>query len=387
MEGRNQNGAEPARGKQMIEEILAPAGIGINGNGDADIKVKNPDFYNRVQTEGTLGAGESYMDDWWDVDRLDVLAERVLLSDIHNSLNKLSISNRIHLALKGFSAQALNRQNRRRAFRVGAHYNSGNELFKCMLDRRMIYSCGYWKGAKTLDEAQEAKLDLICKKLYLKPGMHILDIGCGWGGFAQFAVENYGVSVVGITVSKEQFSWAVERCKSLPVEIRLQDYRDLPPGHIFDAVVSVGMIEHVGYKNYRNYMKIAKQCLKPGGLFLLQTIGGNESAKNLGSWMDKYVFPNGVLPSAARISKACEKLFVIEDWHNFGPDYDKTLMAWFRDFDSHWYLLKRRYSEKFYRMWKFYLLTCAGSFRARYNQLWQIVLSDTGVKGGYMPVR
>ena len=377
----------PARAKQTIEKVLAPAGISINGNGDADIRVKNPAFYNRVLTKGTLGAGESYVEGWWDTSHLDILTERVLLSDIHDAINELSISNKIHLTLNDFFTQVFNRQNRRRSFCAGEHYDSGNELFRCMLDRRMIYSCGYWKSAQTLDEAQEAKLDLICKKLYLKPGMRILDIGCGWGGFAQFAAENYGVSVAGITVSKEQFSWAVEQCKRLPVEIRLKDYRDLPADHAFDAVVSVGMIEHVGYKNYRNYMKIVKQCLKPGGLFLLQTIGGNVSANNLGRWMDRYIFPNGVLPSAARISKTCEKLFVIEDWHNFGPDYDKTLMAWFKNLDSNWYLLKKQYSEEFYRMWKFYLLTCAGSFRARYNQLWQLVLSDTGVKGGYLPVR
>lgn len=378
---------KPIRARQIIEEILAPAGISINGHGDADIKVKNSAFFNRVLTRGVLGAGESYLDDWWDVGRLDVLTEKVLSNGIHASIERLSITNRIHLALDGFVAKVFNQQNQRRSFRAGGHYNSGNELFRCMLDRRMIYSCGYWRSAKTLDEAQEAKLDLICRKLYFKPGMHILDIGCGWGGFAEFAAENYGVSVMGITVSKEQFSWAKERCKSLPVEIKLQDYRDIQAEHSFDAAVSIGMIEHVGHKNYHDYMKIVSRSLKPGGLLLIQTIGGNVSARNLDSWTNKYVFPNGTLPSASQISKACEKLFVIEDWHNFGPDYDKTLMAWFRNFERHWNVLKIKYNERFHKMWKFYLLTCAGSFRARYNQLWQIVLADNGVRGGYTPVR
>lgn len=216
--------------------------------------------------------------------------------------------------------------------------------------------------------------------------MRILDIGCGWGGFAKFAVQNSGASVFGITVSKEQSQFAREKCRGMPVEIRLQDYRELKGGK-FDAIVSIGMMEHVGAKNYRTYMEVARRNLKPGGLFLLQTIGGNTPVAGIDGWKAKYTFPNAVLPSVNQISKACKGLFVIEDWHNFGPDYDKTLMAWFDNFNRHWDSLKKQYSERFYRMWKFYLLTCAGAFRAGRNQLWQVVFSDSGVKGGYVPVR
>ena len=254
-----------------------------------------------------------------------------------------------------------------------------------MLDERMVYTCGYWKDVNNLDDAQEKKLDLVCRKIGLKSGQRILDIGCGWGSFAKFAAERYGAQVVGITVSKEQVVLARERCKGLPVEIRLQDYRDL--NEKFDHIISLGMFEHVGYKNYREYMTVARRCLVDGGLFLLHTIGGNISSTQTDAWIDKYIFPNSIIPSAKQITSAYEGLFVMEDWHNFGTYYDRTLMAWFENFDNAWPALASKYNERFYRMWKFYLLVCAGTFRSRHNHLWQIVLSPRGVVGGYTSIR
>ena len=259
-----------------------------------------------------------------------------------------------------------------------------------MLDRRMTYTCGYWSSpsgeAKTLDEAQEAKLDLVCRKIGLKKGDRVLDIGGGWGSFARFAAERYGASVVAITISKEQAALGRELCAGLPIDIRLQDYRDLHD-ETFDHVVSLGMFEHVGVKNYRTYMHVVRRVLKPDGLFLLHTIGSNKSLWFADPWIAKRIFPNGMLPSIAQIGKAVEGLFIMEDWHNFGTDYDTTLMAWFSNFDTAWPLLKEKYGERFYRMWKFYLLSCAGGFRARNTQLWQIVLSPRGVPGGYRSIR
>jgi cyclopropane-fatty-acyl-phospholipid synthase len=254
-----------------------------------------------------------------------------------------------------------------------------------MLDQRMVYSCGYWKDATTLDEAQEAKLDLICQKLNLRSGMHILDIGSGWGSFAKFAAEKYGVRVTGITVSSEQAEMATEMCKGLPVEFKLMDYRLL--SGTFDHIVSIGMFEHVGYKNYPIYMQVVHRCLKDDGLFLLHTIGGNKSEVMIDPWLNKYIFKDAMLPSIQQIGCAIEGVFVMEDWHNFSADYDKTLMAWHDHFVSSWDEIKEDYDEKFYRMWKYYLLMCAGSFRSRKNQLWQIVLSKNGVQGGYESVR
>ncbi|BDQ03099.1 MAG: cyclopropane-fatty-acyl-phospholipid synthase [Ignavibacterium sp.] len=368
--------------KSLVNELLSLAEIEINGRNPWDIQVHDDRFYKRTVTEVELGLGESYMDGWWDVEQLDEVIFRIIRADLQNKVKR---NLKIALQLAGF--YLINMQARHRAFIIGEkHYDLGNDLFQNMLDKRMNYSCAYWKNATNLNEAQENKLELICKKLYLKRGMRVLDIGCGWGAFGKYAAEKYGVEVLGITVSKEQVSLGKELCKGLPVDIKLMDYRDL--NEKFDRIVSVGMIEHVGYRNYRTYFKIAENCLNENGLFLLHTIGEVRSVKNTDAWTHKYIFPNGMLPSIAQLAKAVEGLFVIEDLHNFGADYDKTLIAWYNNFNSNWHKLKEKYGERFYRMWKYFLLSSAGAFRARNkNQLWQIVLSKKGVPGGYISVR
>ena len=374
--------------EEVIKSLLHSAGITINGSGDGDIQVNNRDFYKRVLQGGSLALGESYMDGWWNVNKLDEFIYRVLDASLDKKIN----------AWKLFpfylSAVIFNAGKRSKAFEVGQkHYDLGNSLFQKMLDKRMIYSCGYWKDAKNLDEAQEAKLDLICRKLNLKPGMRVLDVGCGWGSFCKYAAEKYNVEVVGITISKEQVALGTELCKGLNVDIKLQDYRELNPegkpisGNLFDRVVSVGMIEHVGYKNYRTFMKTIHRSLKEDGLFLLQTIGENKSVVATDPWTEKYIFPNSMLPSIKQIAASIEDLFMMEDWHNFGSNYDKTLMCWFDNFNHAWEEIKSDYDERFYRMWKYYLLSAAGGFRARKNQLWQILLSKNGVPYGYQSIR
>ena len=368
--------------KRLAEKLLSMAEIQINGTHQWDIRVHDERFYKRAITEVELGIGESYMDGWWDADKLDELIYRIVRNDLQN---KVKHNLKIAFQLAGF--YLINMQARRRAFIIGErHYDLGNDLFQAMLDKRMNYSCAYWKDATTLDEAQENKLELICRKLYLKPGMRILDIGCGWSAFGKYAAEKYDAKVLGVTVSKEQLKLGKDLCKGLPVEIRLQDYREV--NDKFDRIVSVGMIEHVGYKNYRDYFKMANKNLVDDGLFLLHTIGEVRSLKSADAWTHKYIFPNGMLPSVAQLGKAVEGLFVMEDWHNFGADYDKTLMAWYHNFEQSWNRIKNNYSERFYRMWKYFLLSSAGAFRARNkNQLWQIVLSKNGVLGGYSSVR
>jgi len=374
--------------ENFISSILSSAGVEINGQGDADIQIHHPDFYKRVIRDGTLGFGESYMDGWWDVKKMDELIYRILYASLDEKVN------RKNLFFYYLGAFLINNGKKSRAFEVGIkHYDIGNELFQNMLDKRMAYSCGYWRNAQNLDEAQEAKLELICRKLDLKPGMKVLDIGCGWGSFCKYAAEKYGVEVVGITVSKEQVDYATIDCQGLNVEIKLLDYRDLNNEILigkemfFDRVVSVGMFEHVVYKNYRTFMNTVHKLLKENGLFLLHTIGNNISVLVNEPWSDKYIFPNSHLPSIKQIGGAVEGLFVMEDWHNFGAHYDKTLMAWFENFDRNWDQIKSKYDERFYRMWKYYLLSSAGSFRARHVQLWQIVLSKKGVINGYVSIR
>jgi cyclopropane-fatty-acyl-phospholipid synthase len=367
--------------RKTAEELLAPTGVEINGKNPWDIQIHNDDFYRRVLTQGSLGLGESYMDAWWDCDELDGFFYRIVVANLEDK-----VKGNWKLLLRALGARIFNIQSKRRAFQVGEkHYDLGNELFENMLDKRLVYSCAYWKNARTLNEAQENKLDLICRKIGLQPGMRILDIGCGWASFAKYAAEKYDAKVVGITVSKEQLTLASDLCKGLPVEIRLQDYRDLNDS--FDHVVSVGMFEHVGYKNYETFMRCVHKCLKDDGLFLLHTIGGNESVVAPEPWSHKYIFPNGLLPSIKQIGAAIEGLFVMEDWHNFSTDYDKTLMAWHRNFVNSWDKIKSNYDERFYRMWRYFLLSNAGAFRARKNQLWQVVLSKRGLAGGYKSIR
>jgi cyclopropane-fatty-acyl-phospholipid synthase len=369
------------RNKDVTIKLLSLAGVEIGGDNPWDIKVNNDDFYNRVMAWGSLGLGESYMNGWWDCEQLDEFFYRILVTDIDKQVKK-----NWFLITSIIRARLFNLQSKNRAFQIGErHYDIGNDLFIQMLDKRMTYSCGYWENASSLDEAQEHKLDLICKKIMLQPGMKVLDVGCGWGSLVKYAAEKYHVEVVGITVSKEQVELAQTLCKDLPVEIRLQDYRDVSDQ--FDRIVSVGMIEHVGCKNYRTYMEVMYRCLKDGGIFLLHTIGSNHSRTSVDPWINRYIFPNGMLPSIKQLGKAIEGLFVLEDWHSFGADYDKTLMAWYRKFENSWDILKSNYNERFHRMWRYYLLSCAGSFRARKNQLWQVVLSKGGVPGGYQSFR
>jgi len=362
----------PRRAETIGEELLSLAGISVNGTHPYDIQVHNKDFYQRVLRDGALGLGESYMDGWWDCQALDQCIHRILLAKLEDK-----VKGSLKLKWNVLKSRMFNLQRRGRAFQVGErHYDIGNDLYQAMLDQRMLYTCGYWKNAKNLDEAQEAKLKLVCQKVNLGPGMSVLELGCGWGSFAKYAAENYGVAVTAVTVSRRQVELGRELCQGLPVKIELEDYRNVRG--IYDRVISIGILEHVGYKNYRTYMETADRCLKDDGIAFVHTIGGNASATTANAWSTKYIFPNGLIPSIAQIGKAMENIFVMEDWHNFGPDYDKTLMAWQANFEKAWPELKNKYGERFYRMWRFYLLSAAAGFRSRTNQLWQIVMTKRG---------
>ncbi|ACT06567.1 Cyclopropane-fatty-acyl-phospholipid synthase [Dickeya chrysanthemi Ech1591] len=361
---------------QIVNEMLSTADIAINGSRPFDIQVKNPDMYQRILREGSLGLGESYMDGWWECERLDMFFHRAIRAGLNSQL-----PHRWRDTLRILMARLSNLQSRRRAWIVGKeHYDLGNDLFTLMLDPYMQYSCGYWKQAETLEQAQQDKLRLICEKLQLRRGMTLLDIGCGWGGLAEFAAHHYGVSVTGVTISREQQKLAQQRCRHLDVNILLQDYRDL--NQQFDRIVSVGMFEHVGPKNYDTYFRVVRKNLKPAGLFLLHTIGANETSLKVDAWINKYIFPNGCLPSVQHIAQHSEPYLVMEDWHNFGADYDRTLMAWHERFQQHRPELAARYPTRFQRMFNYYLSACAGAFRARSIQLWQVLFSVGGVEGG-----
>lgn len=364
--------------KELIERLLSLAGIEVNGPQPWDLQVFDERFYKRVFSDSGLGLGESYMDGWWECAQIDEMVARLLRSNVDQHLKA---------SLREFAVFFLhylfNYQTKYRSREVAErHYNIGNSFYQKMLDPSMNYSCGYWKGALDLATAETNKMELICRKLQLKPGLKLLDIGCGWGSLAKYAAEHYGVEVVGITISSSQKDYAEKACKELPVTILMQDYRELSLQK-FDRIVSVGMFEHVGYKNYLNFMKIVRRQLSEEGIFLLHTIGANVSGHYGDSWINKYIFPNGMLPSVVQISQSIEALFVMEDWHNFGVDYDRTLMEWYRRFNENWFEIKAQYDERFRRMWNYYLLSCAGGFRARRLQLWQIVMSKYGLKDGF----
>lgn len=363
---------------RFISDLLAHADIRIEGNRAWDIRLHDAGVPERVLSRGSLGLGEAYMDGQWECDHLDQFFERVMRAQLDERIQPA------RFILQSLKARLFNRQNIRRAWQVGkTHYDLGNRFYQTMLDPRMTYTCGYWSaGAATLAQAQEAKLDLICRKLNLQPGMRVLDIGCGWGSFMSFAAEKYGVECVGVTISAEQAKWASQRYNGLPIEFRLQDYRTL--NERFDRIASVGMFEHVGRKNFRTYMEVAHRCLADDGLFLLHTIGKNRGETSPDPWIDRYIFPNGELPAINQIAGAAGGLFVTEDLHNFGADYDRTLMAWHENFEASWPEFAATLGPRFYRMWRYYLLSCAGAFRAREIQLWQWVLSKRGVTGGYL---
>lgn len=367
--------------KSAIEALLLGTDITINGTESHDIIVHNPDFYTRVLKEGSLGFGESYVEGWWDCKELDILFYKLFSNEIEKKIKP-----NWQLAFLIAKAKLLNLQTRSRAQKsISHHYDIGNALYEKMLDPLMMYSCGYWKNTTNLNEAQEQKLKLICEKLDLKPGQKILDIGCGWGGFAYYAAKYYKVDVVGITISNEQKKIAIERCRNLEVEIRFQDYRDI--NEKFDRIVSIGMLEHVGHKNYEEFMTVICNNLTEKGICLLHFIGSNDTHLNTDPWIHKYIFPNGLIPSMSQIWKAVEGKLIIEDCHNIGIHYDYTLMSWKENFKNSWEKLSSDYDTAFYRMWNYYLSCSAASFRSRRLNLWQLVLTKTSFDQQYESVR
>ncbi len=358
--------------ERLVRKVFEAAGIEVGGSQPHDIRINNPKFYTRLLRDGSLGFGESYMDGWWDSDAIDQTITKFGLADLNTVMR-----DNWYMIPYLIKARVLNLQRGLRAFEVGEkHYDIGNDLYEAMLDRHMAYTCGYWRDSDNLDDAQEAKLELVCRKIGLREGMTVLELGCGWGSFAKYAAEKYGARITGLTVSKEQVKLGHKRCQGLPVDIQLKDYRDAVG--TYDAVISIGIMEHVGPKNYRNYMKVVERCLRPDGVAFVHTIAGNRSRTSTEPWTGKYIFPNSVLPTMTQLGAALEGIFVLEDVHNFGPDYDRTLMAWQDNFLAAWPVLKNQYDERFYRMWRYYLCMCAAAFRSRQLQLYQLVLTRTG---------
>lgn len=373
--------------KKYLQKYLESLGVTLNGNNPQDIQIHDERIFNKLYLNPSIAFGEGYMHGWWDCEKLDELFYRIS----KNYNDKIAFRTRDKLRIY-LAYLLLNLQSHWRSQKVAeVHYNLGNELYRAMLGKTLAYTCAYWKNADNLDQAQLDKFDLVCRKVNLTKGDKVLELGCGWGTLSHFMASRYGCEVVAVNISTEQVRYAKEICKDLPVSVYLSDYRDdhiYNPNKIqFDKVVSVGLCEHVGHKNYRPWMELVRKNIKSDGLFLLHTIGKNESSHVCDPWINKYIFPNGILPSLKLLTGAMEDLFVVEDLHNFGANYDKTLMAWHKNFNDHWPELSAMYDQTFFRMWNYYLLSCAGGFRSRSIQLWQFVLSPHGVPGGYQTVR
>jgi cyclopropane-fatty-acyl-phospholipid synthase len=362
-----------ARAADAVRELLGRAGVTVGGDAPWDLRVHDSRLYARVLRDGSLGLGDAYIEGWWDCDALDVMMDRVLRARLDDA-----VRDSWGMLAQVARARLFNRP-LTRPFEVGErHYDLGNDLYQAMLDRRMVYTCAYWKDAETLDDAQEAKLDLVARKIGARAGSRVLDLGCGWGGFASFIAERYGAEVVGYTVSREQVAWIQERYGHLPIEVRLDDYRSAVG--TFDAVVSIGLMEHVGAKNYAAYMALVDRCLAPGGVAFVHTIAASRSTGETDPWFHKHVFPNAAFPSMAQLGRAMEGALVPEDLHNIGPHYDPTLLAWWRRFDLAWPRLRARYGDAFYRMWRYYLLVSAATFRSRSLHLFQLVMTRQGTE-------
>ena len=367
--------------RSIIEKQAVLADIGLEGERPWDITVHDESVFKRFVLDGALGLGESYVAGQWECERVDLFFEHLLRA----FLDKQSKTALAHV-VTAFLALIKNMQNSTRAFQVGeSHYDLSNEFYAAMLDGRMMYTCAYWEGVDNLDAAQEAKLKMVCEKLGLQPGHKVLDIGCGWGGFARYAAEEYGAHVTGITVSRSQVELGAETCAGLPVDILFKDYRDVEGN--FDRIVSLGMFEHVGWRNYRNYMEIVDSLLVDNGLFLLQTVGHRHTTVGADPWVTRHIFPNSSIPSIKQIGNSIEDLLIMEDWHNFGPDYARTLQAWHSNFKRHWPIFREELGDEFYRTWEYYLLSFIGAFEARFMQLWQIVFSKRSTTKDYRSIR
>lgn len=351
------------------------ADVQFNGRRPWDVQVNNPRLYGEILRRGSLGFGDGYVNGDWDCDDLCELINRLLRAKANRPLSWWT---RTAEGWRWVQERLVNQQSEERTRkRTSQHYDINPELYRAMLGKTMAYSCGYWRNAKSLDQAQEAKLELICKKLELKEGERLLDLGCGWGSLAKHAAENYGARVTGITVSREQAAYLKEQTTWQDIRVKVCDYRHLNDlgEEPFDKIASVGMYEHVGRLNDKRFYDVISKALKPEGLALIHTIGSVERTHRTDEWIDRYVFPGGRLPSAVDLCKGLEKKFIIEDWESFGTDYERTLRCW------HENLLQSKQNQDLvlddrgYRFWKFYLLSCAGFFRSRQGQLWQVVLS------------
>jgi cyclopropane-fatty-acyl-phospholipid synthase len=378
--------------RTALFDAFSAAGIQINPANPApwDILVKDENqFVRRILSpfnNGLSALGDMYVEGLWDCAALSECFYRAFRARLNSRLiwNLPNVTQYL-------MSRLFNQQTRSKAAHdVASHYDLG-PVFEIMLDSTMAYTCAYWKeGVTNLEQAQLAKYDLCCRKLGISAGMALLDTGCGWGGLLKYAAENYGARpCLGVTLSPKQVALGTERCRGLPISLLVQDYRDV--SGTFDRIASIGILEHVGPKNHRAYFEKMSKLLKPGGLFLVHTIGSVVSSPTLRlpemDWINREIFPGAVIPSFGQIGSGADDLFTALDAQEFGSYYDLTLMAWNENFEKGWPEIQHLYTPRFYRLWRYYLQICAAAFRAGTNyKLWQVVFGKD-YRGVYKAVR
>ncbi len=337
------------------------------------VAIKKPIPMSALMTSTSLALGEAYMDGALEI-------EGDLYDALDHFLGQMGKFSTDTSALKKLIFTSKSKKNQQKE--VQSHYDIGNDFYKLWLDDTMSYSCGYFQNEDdTLTQAQMGKVDHILKKLDLHEGMHLLDVGCGWGYLLLEAAKKYGVHGLGITLSKEQYKAFQDRIEEEGLEglleVRLMDYRDLPKhGRQFDRVVSVGMVEHVGRGDYEEFMQCVQSVLEPGGVFLLHFISALKEYPG-DAWIKRYIFPGGVVPSLREIIHiAGDMRFYTVDVESLRRHYNKTLLCWNENFQEHRGEVVDMFDERFARMWELYLCACAATFMNGIIDLHQIVFTN-----------
>lgn len=336
--------------------------------------IKDPDVYRRVLVQGDLGLGESYMDGQWESNDLEAfVAEMLKLEVVKKDLGLLGLP-LLSSAIVGSVSWLLFPTNLSASGakqNIAKHYDISMKLYEQMLGPTMQYSGAYYHAPDmSLEAAQIAKMRLVAEKLDLKPGMKVLELGCGFGALADLMATEYGVEVTGVTLSEDQHAYAKKHFKNGKVDIRLQDYRSMTGQ--FDRIYSVGIFEHIGRNCYETYFEKCQELLKDDGIMVIHTIGFCRSGQwNHGGWMNTYIFPGAELPTMSHFTQQFQEQWHLEDWQSFGVSYAKTLRAW-KDNLNNWQGLEE-FDQSFRRMWEYYLMCCAASFQARRTKLWQLV--------------
>lgn len=354
----------------------------ISTNNNPDIIVNNNNFYTKLLKHGEIGLGESYVDKDWDSNNLEETLYNLIINQkkIENAIIKNS-PNLIIKKLLDIPSDIFSTDNTKNDIKF--HYDIGNKLYENMLGKSMLYSCAYfYKQGLSLDEAQYAKLDLIAKKLNLKEGMRVLDIGCGFGTAAIYLSKKFNVNILGISLSKEQINYFNSIYTGTQVQVIYKDYRELTREHnnSYDCIYSIGMFEHIGINNHIDYYNKCFKLLKTNGTMLIHTIVSNKRLYSHNSWITKYIFPGAELPHISDFTKKYTDNWLLQDLQCIGKSYSKTLLAWKKNINDS--SVFNNYDDKFKRTWNYYLLLCSAAFRAREITVFQLVYfkKDTQIK-------